>query len=135
VQVVDTAEFLLEPLVLFWGEWLGKVLGLRREIIGENEAGPERETIVGEVIEQTAETEHILLASLIGQGTMLFAQTAEPAEQMGIAAQLGKPADLRKLCIQIGEETLDRATIVVECAVSQGNSENLDAGLEALLQG
>jgi hypothetical protein len=107
----------LEPLILFRGERLGKVLGLWWEIIGENEARLEGATIAGEVVEQTTETEHILLASLIGQGAMLFAQAAEPAEQMGIAAQLGKPLYLRKLCVEIEQEAPDRASIVVECAV------------------
>jgi hypothetical protein len=75
-------------LILVWGERFGKVFRLRREIVGENQVGLQRVTIAGQVIEQAAETEHILLASLVGQGTTLFAQTAEPAEQMGIAAQL-----------------------------------------------
>jgi hypothetical protein len=127
-------EFFLEALILFWEERLGKVLRLWWEIVGENEARLEGVTIVGEVIEQTTETEHILLASLIGQGAMLFAQTAEPAEQMGMAAQLGQPQHLRKLCVEIGEEASDRTSIVVECAVLQGSSEDLDAVLEHLLQ-
>ena len=66
---------------------------------------------------------------------MLLAQTAEPAEQMGIATQLGKAPYLRILCLQKGKEAPDGAAIVVECAVLQGGSENLDVGLEYLLQG
>jgi hypothetical protein len=54
---------------------------------------------------------------------------------MRIAAQLGKPVHLWKLGVEIREESLDRASIVVECAVSQGGSEYLDAVLEDLLQG
>jgi hypothetical protein len=39
-------------------------------------------------MEQALQVEQVLLATAMGQGRILFAEAAEPAEQMGIAAQL-----------------------------------------------
>src|ERR1700731_4718055 len=37
VQVVDSPEFLLQQLIILWGERSGKVHGKPREILGENQ--------------------------------------------------------------------------------------------------
>ena len=44
---------------------------------------------------------------LIGQGRILFAEGADPAEQMGIAAQLRELEHLREIRLEIGEEAMD----------------------------
>jgi hypothetical protein len=50
-QVIDAAEFLLQALVLFWGEGSGKILRLRRKILRENQPGLDGMAAVGEVLE------------------------------------------------------------------------------------
>ena len=37
---------------------------------------------------------------------MMCAQAAEPAEEVGVAAQLGKLAELRKVGVEILQETM-----------------------------
>jgi len=44
----------------------------------------------GQIIQQTAETEQKVDAGFVGQGRLLLAQGSEPAEQMGIAAELAE---------------------------------------------
>jgi hypothetical protein len=39
-------------------------------------------------MEQTLQVKQVLLATAMGQGRILFAEASEPAEEMGIAAQL-----------------------------------------------
>jgi hypothetical protein len=59
----------------------------------------------------------------------LFAQAAEPAEQMGIAAQLGELEHLREIRLEIGEEAMGGHSIV-----AVGSRKSLDAGVEDLLE-
>ena len=51
---------------------------------------------------------------------MLFAHPAEPAEQMGIAPELGKPADLRKSGVDVAQETAGYASVVGDGVAPQG---------------
>jgi hypothetical protein len=59
----------------------------------------------------------------------LLAQAVEPAEQMGIAAQLGELEHLREIRLEIGEEAMDRRSIG-----SMGRRKILDAGVKYLLE-
>jgi hypothetical protein len=79
---------LLQPLILFWGKGSGKIMRLRWEVLWEDQAGLEGIAVVGEVQEQAPEAEQINLPSMIGQRRSLLAKATEPAEQVGIAAQL-----------------------------------------------
>jgi hypothetical protein len=63
----------------------------------------------GEIHEQAPEVEQILLASVVGQGRVLFAEAAEPAEQMGIAAQLGELEQLRESGLEKGKKVTGNA--------------------------
>src|SRR5260370_751841 len=63
-------------------------------------------------MEQTPELEQVVLATARGQGRILFAEAAEPAEQMGIAAQLGEMEQLREIRLEIGEEAMGSHSIV-----------------------
>ena len=64
------------------------------------------------VIQQTADKNQIYPASFIGQGGILLAEAAEPAEQMGIAAQLGELEHLGEICLKIGEKAMGGCLIV-----------------------
>jgi hypothetical protein len=59
----------------------------------------------------------------------LLAEAAEPAEQMGIAAQLGELEHLREIRLEIGEEAMDSRSIG-----SVGKRKILDAGIKYLLE-
>ena len=65
-QVIHAAEFLLQPLILFWGERSGKILRLRWEILLEDQPRLEGIAIVAEVQEQAPEAEQIYLTGMIG---------------------------------------------------------------------
>jgi len=86
----------------------------------------------GKVVEQAAETDQVDPARARGQGRILFAQAAEPAEQMGIAAQLGEVEQLREICLKIGEEVTSHAAIAARRAGSQNGRESLDTGVKNL---
>jgi len=102
---------------------------LRREILAEDQPGLQRMTRRGQVAEQAAENHQIDSARGKGQRRILFAEVAEPAEQMGIAAQLGDLEHLRKIGLEIGEEAMDRRSIG-----SVGSRKSLDAGVKDLLE-
>src|SRR5260370_34850557 len=88
---------------------------LRREILGEDQARLQGVAFAGKVVEQAAETDQVDPARARGQGWILLAQAAEPAEQMGIAAQLGELEHLRKIGLEIGEEAMGRHSIGSVC--------------------
>src|SRR5260370_40918420 len=56
----------------------------------------------------------------------MFAEAAEPAEQMGIAAQLGEVEHLRELGLEIGKEVPGHAAIVARRAGDERGRESLD---------
>ena len=80
-------------------------------------------------MEQPPEHEQVRMPTARGQGWILLAEAAEPAEQMGIAAQLGELAHLREVRLQTGEEAMDGHSIV-----SGGIGKSPDAGVKDLLQ-
>jgi hypothetical protein len=49
-----------------------------------------------QVIEQTAQAEETLLASVVANRRAQFAKPAKPTQHMGIATELGKSADVRE---------------------------------------
>jgi hypothetical protein len=68
--------------------------------------------IGGEVVQQTAKTKQVIGAGFIAQRWILLAHPAEPAEQMGIAAELRKTTDPRKGGVQVVEEAMGPASVV-----------------------
>ena len=56
----------------------------------------------------------------------MFAEAAEPAEQMGIAAQLGEVEHLRELGLEIGKEVTGHAAIMARRAGAERGRESLD---------
>src|SRR5712691_7151629 len=65
---------------------------------------------------------------------ILFAEAAEPAEQMGIAAQLGELEQLREIGLEIGEEVTSHAAIASRRAELQVGCESLDTGVKNLTE-
>jgi len=62
----------------------------------------------------------------------LFAHPAEPAEQMGVAAKLREPADLRKGRLQIAEEAVGHTPIVGDSIAAQSQGQRPDVCFEDL---
>jgi hypothetical protein len=70
------------------------------------------------------------MATARGQRWMLLVDAAQPAEQMGIAAQLGEVEQLREICFKIGEEVTSHAAIAACRAGSQNGRESLDTSIK-----
>jgi len=80
-------------------------------------------------MKQAAETDQVDPARAAGQGRIFFVEATEPAEQMGIAAQLGELEHLREIGLQTGEEAMDGHSIV-----SVGMGKSPEAGVKDLLE-
>jgi hypothetical protein len=91
VEIIGSAEFLLQELILLRGERSGQIAGFGREVFSTNEIGLNRVAIGGQIAQQPADLEEALDAGFVFQRWLLFTEPAEPAEQMRIAAQLGEP--------------------------------------------
>jgi hypothetical protein len=96
----------LERGEVFGGE------GAAREVLRKDQPGLEGMACGSKVVQQAAEKNQIYPASLIGQGRLLLAEATEPAEQMGVAAQLGELEHLGEIRLKIGEEAMDGCLIV-----------------------
>ena len=95
----------------------------RREILRQDQSGLQGMAHGGKVVEQAAENDQVDPASLIGQARILLAEAAEPAEQMGIAAQLGEMEHIREIRLKIGKEAVDGCSID---SVGMSKSPNAD---------
>src|SRR2546430_1508443 len=78
-------------------------------------------------MEQPPEGAQVLLARDIGPGWILLAEAMDPAEQMGIAAQLGEAKHLGKILLEIGQEAIGG-----DSKISMGSGESLDASIKNL---
>jgi hypothetical protein len=106
----------------------------RREILGEDEPWLQGMARGSNLLEQVPELEQVSLATARGQRWILFAEAAEPAEQMGIAAQLGELEQLREIGLEIGEEVTSHAAIAGRRAGLQDGRERLDTGVKNLTE-
>jgi hypothetical protein len=112
VQIVGTTQFLLQPLVVFRRQRPGKVFGTNREVFADDETRLDGMALGGQVVEQTAKAEETLLASVVANRRAQFAKPAKPTQHMGIAAELGKSADLRERGPQIADEVAGHIVIL-----------------------
>jgi hypothetical protein len=125
-QIVGSAQFLLQALIVLEGERPWQVTGSGREILTTNKVRPKGMEVGRQILQQSPETKEMLEADFIAQGRLSFAQPAEPAEQMGIAAQLGESGQVRKGGLEIGEEVACCTPIVGHRAGPQGGGERLE---------
>jgi len=108
-------------------EELSREPRVHRKILREDQPGLQGIALGGKVAEQVAEPDEIYSASALGQGWVFLVEAAEPAEQMGIAAQLGELAHLRKIRLEIEQEAMGG-----DSKISVGSGESLDASIENL---
>ena len=64
------------------------------KVFAEDKTRLDRMALEGQVIEQPAKTEQALLAGMVTHRRPQLAKPAEPAQHVGIAAELRKPPDL-----------------------------------------
>ena len=78
-----------------------------------NEIGRNGVAVGGQVVQQPAQPDEVMVARGVAQGVLLFTERAEPAEQMRIAAQLREPSKLGEGGAEISQEVAQRSSIVV----------------------
>jgi hypothetical protein len=88
-QIVGAAQFLLDTRIVFRRHRSGQIFRLGRKVLATSQAGLDRLSVGGLVLQQTAEEEHALDTGSVARGRMMFAPPAEPAEQMGVATAGG----------------------------------------------
>jgi hypothetical protein len=94
IQGVCAAQFLLESPIVFRRHGSGKILRACRKVLGEDKAWLDWMALEGQVIEQPAKTEKALMAGMVTHRRSQLAKPAEPAQHVGIAAELRKSPDL-----------------------------------------
>ena len=104
IQVVGAAQFLLAGVDRLPGTEAWEIFGTSRKIFADDETGLDGMALGGQVVEQAAKTEQTLLASVVANRRTQLAKPAEPAQHMGIAAELGESADLGKGGTKIADE-------------------------------
>jgi hypothetical protein len=73
IQVVGAAQFLLKPLIIFRRQRSGEILRTNGKIFANNETGVEKMALDGQIIEQAAKAEQMLLAGVVAQRRILLA--------------------------------------------------------------
>jgi hypothetical protein len=92
------------------------------------------EKVVGQVVQQTTEAKQVISASFVAQRRVLLAQPPEPAEQMGVTAELREAAEVRKGGVEIAEEATGDTSILDYRVVPQSEGESLDVSCEDLIE-
>jgi len=124
-QVVGSAQFLLQALILLRLERSGQITRLRREVFATNEIGPKGMAVGGQIVQQPPETDGVVGAGFVTQRRLLFAQPAEPAEEIGITAELGGLANLWESRAEVSEKVA-RGTSIMDYRTSpHGQGERL----------
>jgi hypothetical protein len=126
IQAVCTAQLLLESSIIFRRQGSGKILRTSRKVFAEDKAGSEGMTLDCQVVEQPAQTEQELLARMVAHARTQRAKPTEPAQHMGITAELCESADLRKGGVKIANEPPGNTSIFGHGKRLQGQREGLD---------
>jgi len=121
-------------LIIAGGKRPGQIPRLRRKVLTADEVGRNGVAVGGQIVEHPAKIEQIIVAGFVAQGRLSFAQRAEPAEQMGIATELGEPAYLRKSSMKPGEEAASNAAIVGHAVGPQSQSESTEVRFKDLIE-
>jgi hypothetical protein len=133
-EIIASAQFLLQELVLLEGERPGKIVGWWRKVLPPNEIGKKGVTVGGQIVQQAPETNEMMDAGSVAEGRLLFAQAAEPAEEMGITAELRELANLGESSAEIGKESVRGRSISLHRGGPQGEGERLDMACEDLFE-
>src|SRR6516164_1629175 len=134
VEIIGMEQFLLQELILLRGKWSRKIARFWREVFLTNEIGLNGVAVGSEIVQQPAELKKVTDASFVALGWLPFSQPAEPAEQMGIAAQLGDLAKLWEGGAEIRQKSARHVSIVVYRAGPKGKGERPNLCFEDQLQ-
>lgn len=88
IKVVCPAQFLLKSSIIFRRQRSGEIFRTCRKVLTEDQAGLERMTLKGPVIEPPAKTEQALLTRMVAHRRPQLAKPTEPAQHMGMATEL-----------------------------------------------
>ena len=134
IEVVCSAQFILKPFIIFWRQRPGEILGTNREIFADNQARLEAMALRGQVVEQTTKTEQALLARVVADRRTQLTKPAEPAQHMGIAAELGESMDLWKGGVKISNEAAGNVLVLDHGEGLQSQRKSLDLCFENLFE-
>jgi len=88
----------------------------------------------GQVVEQAAKTEQALLARMVAYRRTQLAKPAEPAQHMGIAAELGESTHLWKGGAKITNEAVGNILVLDHGEGLQSQRKSLDLCFENLFE-
>src|SRR5215218_7657012 len=81
-----------------------------------------------------AQVEQIADARFVAQGRIFLTQTAEPAQQMGVAAELRGPVEVWEGSMQIAEEAVGRRSVLAHGGGPQSHGKRLDMNFQDLIE-
>ena len=101
MQVVSLAELLIQEAIVFRSQRLRQIEIRGRKILAQNQSFRQGLAVADQVIEQTADAHQAGPATAVGQGRGFLSQTAQPAQDVGIATYLGGGAEFGVGGVQI----------------------------------
>lgn len=133
-QVVGTAQFLLQSLIIFNGKRFWQIVVPRREILAANQVGLDVVAVGRQIVQQTTDEDQILSTGFVAQGWILLAQVTEPAQQMRITAELFEAAEPWEPIMKIAEKPANRYAVGLHRGEPTGHGEGVDVRFEDLVE-
>ena len=133
-QTIGSPQFQLQELVLLERKRSGKIARLRWEVFAAEEVGWNGTAVGRQTLQDSPEANEIVEAGCVAQQRILFAQPAEPAEKMRIAAQLREAVNLREGSTEIGKEAAPNVSIFSNGIGPQAEAKRLDMRFEDLFE-
>ncbi|HEX2715606.1 MAG TPA: hypothetical protein VHM88_25780 [Candidatus Acidoferrales bacterium] len=107
---------------------------MRWEVFAADEVRMNGMAVGRQILQQSPEANEIVEAGCVPQRRLLFAQPTQPAEKMGIAAQLREAVNLWEGSMEIGEEAAPDVSIFSHCIGPQAEAKRLDMRFEDLFE-
>ena len=139
-QIVAAAQLGLQTGVVFRCQGTRQHLIRARDIFTQQQTGPRREGMIRKQVEQLAQTNQMRAARVVtagfsGNPCAPQPQMFQPAEDMRIAPEIGRPPDLGKRGAQIRQEQTDGLRILTRGGRPQRGGQQPRARLQRLFQG
>jgi hypothetical protein len=88
IQVIFAAEFVLKATVIIRGQRSGEKFRESWKIVADDQTGLEVVALIGQIVQQPAETKQTLSARRVANGRMQLAKPTKEAQHMRIASKL-----------------------------------------------
>jgi hypothetical protein len=134
-ESVGAEQLALEEPIVFGGKRPGQIDRQRRKVVGKNQVGRDGVALGSQIAQQAAEQEQMSPTGLVGKGRLLLAQGDEPAEHIGVAAQIGEVVQAGSGGLEKGKEAMCGDAIAPDGRRTPGEGKNLDLTSEDLLEG